>query len=552
MKICLVHGYGLFDTGSNNYVFNLAKKLCRMGHEVLILCQESEPENVPFVKNYYTFTPDNSRYRLTYKNASSPENCSIFRPNLDKKLLVYVPDFYQDFRTVKTFQASNKTEIESYILKNVKALKKVIRDFKPDVIQANHCIMQPYIVKQATTRNNIPYLVTLHGSALNFSVKEDRKLHPYMAAGLADAKKIIAVSEYNAMELMNYYQNTREELKTEIKIIRAGIDMDEFILLSGKKSGYANYLQKKAAEAVSKNNEGETAAQKKAFSKKIQSAQPNIKLKTLFKEAGKKYNYSHPDHDLVQTFKGIDWEKNKTVLFVGKYLWTKGIQSIVAAIPLVLKKNPDARFIFVGFGKSKETLQALLNSLSTGRSDMFEYILKNHMAIDPGSNIITPPVASMFLEQLKKEGQYKKYFTDAQKQKIPSKIHCTGILSHQELKFLLPLVDVSIAPSVFAEAFGVVAIESLASGVFPVLSYQYGFKEVNDLVASRLDHGLVEQDNLYVNENMVVNLAKNINEILSSKQVRTEEFKNKSRQLVADYFNWDNIAKKYLAEFSKI
>src|SRR5204862_3274087 len=54
----------------------------------------------------------------------------------------------------------------------------------------------------------------------------------------------------------------------------------------------------------------------------------------------------------------------------------------------------------------------------------------------------------------------------------------TGPLEHRHLVHLLPLVDVSVVPSIFPEAFGLVAAEAAAAGVPPLVARHSGLAEI--------------------------------------------------------------------------
>ena len=43
MRVALVHGYFLHDSGSGIYVRELARSLVRLGHDVTLVCQERDP-----------------------------------------------------------------------------------------------------------------------------------------------------------------------------------------------------------------------------------------------------------------------------------------------------------------------------------------------------------------------------------------------------------------------------------------------------------------------------------------------------------------------------
>lgn len=54
----------------------------------------------------------------------------------------------------------------------------------------------------------------------------------------------------------------------------------------------------------------------------------------------------------------------------------------------------------------------------------------------------------------------------------------SGPLQHRHLRYLWPLVDVSVAPSVFPEAFGMVAAEAASCGCPPLVADQTGLAEI--------------------------------------------------------------------------
>ena len=53
-----------------------------------------------------------------------------------------------------------------------------------------------------------------------------------------------------------------------------------------------------------------------------------------------------------------------------------------------------------------------------------------------------------------------------------------GPLEHRHLVHLLPLCDVAVVPSIFPEAFGMVAAEAAAAGVPPLVARHSGLAEV--------------------------------------------------------------------------
>jgi glycosyltransferase involved in cell wall biosynthesis len=122
-----------------------------------------------------------------------------------------------------------------------------------------------------------------------------------------------------------------------------------------------------------------------------------------------------PDEGNAGRFARFFADERPTVLYFGKLIENKGVHVLLAAMAGV-----DARTVVVGFGDYREELEALA------------------------------PPGTLF----------------------------TGPLEHRHLRHLLPLCDVSVVPSIFPEAFGMVAAEAAAAGVLPVVSAHSGLAEV--------------------------------------------------------------------------
>src|SRR5207245_2026568 len=63
-------------------------------------------------------------------------------------------------------------------------------------------------------------------------------------------------------------------------------------------------------------------------------------------------------------------------------------------------------------------------------------------------------------------------------QLAPPETLFTGPLEHRHLVHLLPLADVTVVPSIFPEAFGMVAAEAAAAGSPPLVARHSGLAEI--------------------------------------------------------------------------
>jgi glycosyltransferase involved in cell wall biosynthesis len=141
-------------------------------------------------------------------------------------------------------------------------------------------------------------------------------------------------------------------------------------------------------------------------------------LTALLAEAGRDPDdgdVRHPDRGNAERFAEFFASGEPTVVFFGKLIENKGVQLLLEAID-----GLDARALIVGFGDYREQLES---------------------AAPPGT---------LF----------------------------TGALAHRHLVHLLPLCDVAVVPSIFPEAFGMVAAEAAAAGVPPLVAGHSGLAEV--------------------------------------------------------------------------
>jgi glycogen(starch) synthase len=130
-----------------------------------------------------------------------------------------------------------------------------------------------------------------------------------------------------------------------------------------------------------------------------------------------KYNAS-VDRGAVRARYGVGWGE-KLVLCVGRLVPQKGIEHFIRAVPTIAQRYPEAKFIIVGEGWSRDYLEGLAQS--TGHMQKFLF---------------------------------------------------TGFISDAEVIALMTSADVLVIPSIY-EPFGIVALEGMATGV-PVVASQVG------------------------------------------------------------------------------
>jgi len=538
-----------------------------MGHDVLLFCQERSGEKYDFIESSYLFDNTNEHLDQIHEKTTPYEGkCKCYIPDIGRILPVYVKDRYEGFDAEEITQLS-KEALENYISCNEKALKATFAYDKPDIIISNHTVMQPVYVKRALNDfSGIFVFTVIHGSCLNFSVKKSPLALKYAIEGLNMTDKLVFLTDYSMQEFSDFFQGIAD-FKAEKILIPAGVDIESFIPLGKGTSKIAriHMLLKKAeseygnsagAEFEYTNNMGEVSNEKtRDFDKFVKeaSAYQLSNTKALLMEKG---DTKSIDSDIKAKLLNINWEKGTILLYYGKYLWTKGIHNLILSLPFVLQENPDTKLVLVGFGTSRGYLEAIVGALDKGDSKKLGYLLTSPQDFQSHVEKGTEIYSSYILDMLEDVERSKAYF-EKTIGIISDKVIFTGFMDHNLLKDLIPCADIAIAPSIFPEAFGLVGVEALACGVFPIQPYHSGFKSVVDSYSElfELDTKFNALDKLWLDENLVKNIAIQINTILATYNQQgsdlNDKVKSTARKICIDHYSWDSVALKFLSTFHK-
>jgi glycosyltransferase involved in cell wall biosynthesis len=134
--------------------------------------------------------------------------------------------------------------------------------------------------------------------------------------------------------------------------------------------------------------------------------------------------------------------------------------------------------VVVGFGTYREGLELLLRALERRDEDLLLHLMRSGRELEGGPRDQLTYMRSFF-ESL--EGRHERYF--ATTRRIRESIVFTGRLEHGELARLLPAAEAVVVPSMFPEAFGMVAAEAAACGALPVCAAHSGLAEVVSVLA---------------------------------------------------------------------
>jgi glycosyltransferase involved in cell wall biosynthesis len=170
-----------------------------------------------------------------------------------------------------------------------------------------------------------------------------------------------------------------------------------------------------------------------------------------------------------------------TVVYFGKLLYNKGVQVLFEAL-----RSVDARALIVGFGDYRQELES-----------------------------IAPP-GTLF----------------------------TGPLEHRHLVHVLPLADVTVVPSIFPEAFGMVAAEAAAAGSPPLVARHSGLAEIAEGLEAEYppEHTHLAS---FANGD-AADLAAKLEELLALPSEVRAELGAAARRAAVERWSWTSVAARLL------
>jgi glycosyltransferase involved in cell wall biosynthesis len=170
-----------------------------------------------------------------------------------------------------------------------------------------------------------------------------------------------------------------------------------------------------------------------------------------------------------------------TILYFGKLLHNKGVHVLLDAL-----RRVDARALIVGFGDYREELERLA------------------------------PPGTLF----------------------------TGPLEHRHLVHVLPLADVTVVPSIFPEAFGMVAAESAAAGTPPIVARHSGLAEIAAGLEAEYPHAQRELASFASGD--ARELAERLETFLSLPVETRIELSRAARRAAVSRWSWTSVATRLL------
>ena len=174
-----------------------------------------------------------------------------------------------------------------------------------------------------------------------------------------------------------------------------------------------------------------------------------------------------------------------TVLYFGKLLHNKGVHVLLEAL-----RGVNARAVIVGFGDYRSELEAL----------------------------------------------------------APERTLFTGPLEHRHLAHLIPLTDVTVVPSIFPEAFGMVAAEAAAAGSLPLVANHSGLAEIAAGITQEYPDAYRDLTSFATGD--ALDLGSKLQRLLSLEPGARAELAEAARRAVVTRWSWSGVSHRLLEPFA--
>jgi glycosyltransferase involved in cell wall biosynthesis len=192
-----------------------------------------------------------------------------------------------------------------------------------------------------------------------------------------------------------------------------------------------------------------------------------------------------PDEGNAERLEAFLSADEPTVLYFGKLLYNKGVHVLLEAL-----RDVDARAVIVGFGDYRAELEELASE------------------------------RALF----------------------------TGPLEHRHLAQLIPLTDVTVVPSIFPEAFGMVAAEAAAAGSLPLVANHSGLAEIAAGLSEEYPEAYRDLTSFASGD--AVDLAGKLRRLLALTPAEQAELAEAARRAVVTRWSWTGVSHRLLKPFA--
>ncbi|UCF67406.1 MAG: glycosyltransferase family 4 protein [Acidobacteriota bacterium] len=524
MKIAIYHGYELGGSGSNEYTRYLARALAKKAHDVVLICGESRPEKYEFISRSVALGRHGQPLERWSRETRLPASVTCYQLPRTSVLPVYLTDKQRE-GTVKMFPELTDSELAEYHDVTLSAVSSVIRIEKPDVLHCNHLVYQPVVAAAACSATATPYYVVPHGSAIEYTVKADGRFRALARRGLERAAGVIWIAREVRERILSLYPMLRPDLEAKGHSVGVGTDTSLFKPLKpGERSSAFRRL------AAQHRRGGKTGEQRAELRRALDAG--NVEATRRYWNA---YDHRLEDDDLPALLERVPHDAS-LLLFVGALTYGKGVQSLIAALPSLLRRRPSTHLVIVGSGTYREVLEGLVHVLATGNESAFEALVSRGRDLERAD--MSGPMDDVAAYASDPANRREMWDNGP---KLSRHVHFLGRLDHERLREIFPCCQIAVFPSIIKEASPLVLYEALANGVLPVGPYHSGLRDGLDELRTHLDAELWEKMKLPQEADLRVSgLVESLDALLGL--VSERDLGHELHQIAVEQHDWSVVA----------
>ena len=534
--IAILHGYLLEGSGSNLWTRSMIQALVRQGQTVHLMCQEPHPEIYDFIGQVFHYDEAGKPHEVLNRETPYAGQCIMHKPYIGEILPVYVWDHYEEYEQVVPMVKLDTSVIERYLSFNANVLTQIIQRYGIRAVHANHAVLMSVVAQRAWEATGVPYAVMPHGSAIEYAVKKDERFMNYAREAFRHAGTIFLIGKEMEQRLLALFPDM-PDLPQKMVFLNLGVNTEQFQLIPRNE-------RRTAIRAMLERVNTITGGKTPAMSRQLRESSSRIRSLADARQvidSASQYTAKLPDEGLATRLDAINWEEEAILLFVGRLIVSKGLHSIIAALPEIFARYPHARLLVVGHGPFREAMELLVHAQATGNRSLAESIVQWGSGLEGNP---PQPLATVthYWNHLKSTDQWETYWQHAREFVQDERVIFTGYLTHNELRYLFPCADVAIFPSVVAEAGPLVFLEALASGCFPMGTYFAGMAASIDSVAAVLPDEVANLMKIRKEE------AFTCRDIAEKAPIALEtgpQYREVLRNVAVERYDWKQIAQRF-------
>jgi glycosyltransferase involved in cell wall biosynthesis len=524
LRLAIYHGYELSGSGSNEYTRYLARTLAALGHHVALICHEPNPAVFRFVSRASSYSIEGEPRLLFRRDGDGPGSVALHQLPRTSCSPVYLKD-KQRAGNVKAFPELTAAELNEYHAAGAAVVARALRDDRCELLHVNHLVYQPRIALDACRHAGVPFYIVPHGSSIEYTVRRDSRYVDAARRAIEGSTGLVWISREVRDRVLDLFPDLRSGILDKSRSVGVGTDTSLFQPLApDERPGAFSELAATHARG------GKTAEQRAELRRLLDGGE--IDAVRRYRDA---YDHGLPDDDLPAMMERIP-SGDDLLLFVGALTCGKGVQSLIAAMPAILEKNPSAHLLIVGSGSYREVLEALTHALDNGDEELFDRLVSagRELERDAGSGPLED------LKSYAAEAVNRKCLFGG-KRRLSRHVHFLGRLDHARLRWLFPCCRLALVPSIVKEASPLVFYEALANGVLPAGSYHSGLRDGLDELRPLLPGAVWERMKLPADPaRRVAGIAESVLGLLGDEA--TARLGSRLRRLAEQRYDWKAVA----------